>query len=149
MRVIGYIDGMNFYEASKRQALVSCRVVQLDADLDAYCPGADISVRYFTTLYRPRRGADGRRLEMELEAQAAQFCQGILLGLFRVRDGGENDILNWVPHFPGEAAANALKCGGETGGPNGLVRPQGSAAGLRQRSYESICRIGLASQARP
>ena len=57
-----------------------------------------------------------RHLEMGLEDQAAQFCQGILLGLFRVRDGGEYDILNWVPDFPGEAAANALKVWSETGG---------------------------------
>src|ERR1035437_7230437 len=57
-----------------------------------------------------------RHLEMGLEDQAAQFCQGILLGLYRVRDGGENDILNWVPDFPGEAAANALKVWSETGG---------------------------------
>ena len=57
-----------------------------------------------------------RRLEMGLEDQASQFCQGILLGLYRVRDGRENDILNWVPDFPGEAAANALKVWSETGG---------------------------------
>jgi hypothetical protein len=51
-----------------------------------------------------------------LEDQAAQFCQGILLGLYRVRDGGENDILNWATDFPGEAAANALKVCSETCG---------------------------------
>ena len=63
-----------------------------------------------------------RYLEAGLEGPACQFCQGILLGLFRVRDGGENDILNWVPHFPGEAAANALKCGARQAGPNGDLR---------------------------
>jgi hypothetical protein len=57
-----------------------------------------------------------RHLEMGLEDQAAQFCQGILLGLYRVRDGGENDILNWAPDFPSEAAANALKVCSETCG---------------------------------
>ena len=57
-----------------------------------------------------------RHLEMGLEDQAAQFCQGILLGLYRVRDGRENEILNWVLDFPGEAAANALKVWSETGG---------------------------------
>jgi len=32
---------------------------------------------------------------MELEDQAQQFCQGILLGLYRVvRDAGDNEILN-------------------------------------------------------
>src|SRR5260370_28050715 len=57
-----------------------------------------------------------RYLEMGLEDQAWQFCQGILAGLYRVRDGGKNDILNWVPDFPGEAATNAFKTWSETGG---------------------------------
>ena len=57
-----------------------------------------------------------QHLEMGLEDQASQFCQGILLGLYRVRDGRENEILNWVLDFPGEAAANALKVWSETGG---------------------------------
>jgi hypothetical protein len=57
-----------------------------------------------------------RYLEMELEDQARQFCQGILLGLYRVRDGSENDILGWAPDFPGEAAANVLKDWSQTGG---------------------------------
>ena len=57
-----------------------------------------------------------RYLKMGLEDQARQFCQGILLGLYRVRDGGENDILGWAPDFPGEAAANALEVWSETGG---------------------------------
>jgi len=57
-----------------------------------------------------------RHLEMGLEDRASQFCQGILLALYRARDSGENDILNWVPDFPGEAAANALKVWSETGG---------------------------------
>jgi hypothetical protein len=64
-----------------------------------------------------------RHLEMGLEDQAAQFCHGILLGLYRVRDGGENDILNWVPDFPGEAAANALKVWSETGGAERVGAP--------------------------
>jgi len=49
-----------------------------------------------------------RYLEMGLDAQAQDFCQGILLGLYRVRDGGGNDILNWASDFPAEAAGNAL-----------------------------------------
>jgi hypothetical protein len=57
-----------------------------------------------------------RHLEMELEEPARQFCQGILLGLYRVRDGGESDILGWVPDFPGEAAENTLELWSETGG---------------------------------
>lgn len=50
-----------------------------------------------------------RYLGMGLEDQARQFCQGILLGLYRVRDGRDNDILGWAPDFPEEAAGNALE----------------------------------------
>lgn len=91
-----------------------------------------------------------RRLEMGLEDQASQFCQGILLGLYGVRDGRENDILNWVPDFPGEAAANALKVGSETGGAE-----QGGAPEKRETTpaFTGFCTwtsagLGLASQAR-
>jgi hypothetical protein len=70
-----------------------------------------------------------RYLEMGLEDQAWPFCQGILAGLYRVRDGGENDILNWVPDFPGEAATNALKVWSETGG----AEREGAPAKKRRR----------------
>ena len=70
-----------------------------------------------------------RYLEMGLEDQARQFCQGILLGLYRVRDGGENDILGWVPDFPAEAAADALKVWSETGG----TAREGAQAKKRRR----------------
>jgi hypothetical protein len=49
-----------------------------------------------------------RYLEMGLEEQALQFCQGVLLGLYRVRDGQDNDILGWAEDFPAEAAGNML-----------------------------------------
>jgi hypothetical protein len=57
-----------------------------------------------------------RYLEMGLDAQAQDFCQGILLGLYRVRDGGKNDILNWASDFPAEAAGNALDDWGKAAG---------------------------------
>jgi hypothetical protein len=57
-----------------------------------------------------------RYLEMKLEQPGRQFCHGILLGLYRVRDSGGNDILNWAPDFPGEAAVNALEVWSERGG---------------------------------
>jgi hypothetical protein len=50
-----------------------------------------------------------RFLEMGLDEQARRLCQGILLGLYRVRDGGANDIIGWAPDFPEEAAGNALE----------------------------------------
>ncbi len=57
----------------------------------------------------PFVGEMKRYLEMGLEDQAREFCQGILLGLYRVRDGGHSDVLGWSPDFPAEAAGNALE----------------------------------------
>jgi len=50
-----------------------------------------------------------RYLELGLEKQAQELCQGILLGLYRARDGDKNDILGWASDFPGEEAGNAFK----------------------------------------
>ena len=49
-----------------------------------------------------------RHLEMGLETEALEVCQGILLGLYQVRDGAGNDILGWAPDFPGESAAHVV-----------------------------------------
>ena len=49
-----------------------------------------------------------RHLEMGLETEALEVCQGILLGLYQVRDGAGNDILGSAPDFPDESAAYVL-----------------------------------------
>ncbi len=77
----------------------------------------------------PFVGEMKRYLEMGLEEQAREVCQGILLGLYRVRDGGSNDILNWVPDFPGEAAGNALDVWSKTAG----TEEEGAPARRRSR----------------
>ncbi len=46
-----------------------------------------------------------RHLEMGLETEALELCQGILLGLYQVRDGAGNDVLGEAPEFPDESAA--------------------------------------------
>lgn len=63
-----------------------------------------------------------RYLDLGLEEQARELCQGILLGLYRVRDGCENDVLNWSPDFPAESAGQALEVwskANEAGGQGG------------------------------
>jgi len=45
-----------------------------------------------------------RYRDLGLEKQAQELCQGILLGLYRVRHGGGNDVLGWAPDFPGAQA---------------------------------------------
>ena len=62
-----------------------------------------------------------RHLEMGLETEALEVCQGILLGLYQVRDGAGNDILGEAPEFPDESAAYVVdlwtgKAGGKAGG---------------------------------
>lgn len=54
-----------------------------------------------------------RYLELGLEEQARELCQGILLGLYRVRDGCENDVVGWSPDFPAEMAGQALEAWSE------------------------------------
>src|ERR1039458_8924574 len=68
MRVIGYIDGMNFYEASKDKRWYLAGWCNWTQTLDAYCPGADISVRYFTTLYSGKAQERIRRQKLHLLA---------------------------------------------------------------------------------
>jgi len=75
-----------------------------------------------------------RYLEAGLQDQACQFCQGILLGLYRVR-GSENDILNWAPDFPGEAAGNVLEVWRETSGSD---RGSAPAKGRRRLSPDFV-----------
>jgi len=64
-----------------------------------------------------------RRVEMGLEEEGREICEGILLGLYRVREGGGSDILGWAEDFPAETAAGVLEAwtGGadtETGPPS-------------------------------
>lgn len=50
-----------------------------------------------------------------MEKLALEMCQGILVGLYRLRDSGErrrNDkypVLEWAPDFPLEAATTVIK----------------------------------------
>jgi hypothetical protein len=63
-----------------------------------------------------------RYLDLGLEEQAQELCQGILLGLYRVRDGRGNDILNWASDFPAESAGSAFEVwsqASQAGGPGG------------------------------
>ena len=49
-----------------------------------------------------------RRLELGLAAEALEICKGIVLGLYRVRNERGDDVLQWAPEFPAEAAAQAV-----------------------------------------
>lgn len=57
-----------------------------------------------------------RYLEIGLEEQGLRQCQGILLGLYRASETGDNDVLGWAEDFPADAAGEALKKWRSAGG---------------------------------
>ncbi|MBI4471284.1 MAG: hypothetical protein HY646_01360 [Acidobacteria bacterium] len=49
-----------------------------------------------------------RRKEAGLEVGAEKVCQGVILGLFDVRQSRNEGALGWAPDFPAESAGQAL-----------------------------------------
>ena len=50
-----------------------------------------------------------RHLSLGLEPKALEICQGIVLGLYRLRnDPDPDELLGWAEDFPGEAAGCAV-----------------------------------------
>jgi len=50
-----------------------------------------------------------RRRELGLVAAAESMFQGIVLGLYEIRDAPSGDVLGWAPDFPAEAAGQAIE----------------------------------------
>jgi hypothetical protein len=50
-----------------------------------------------------------RHLELGLETEAKEICQGLVLGCYRLSERKEGDVLGWAPDFPAEAAGDALE----------------------------------------
>ena len=48
-----------------------------------------------------------RRFEVGMEQGAEEICQGIILGLYSVRNTNSDGAHDWAPDFPAEAAARA------------------------------------------
>ena len=49
-----------------------------------------------------------RQIDLGLEAEALETCKGVVLGLYRVAQGSEDEVLRWAPEFPAEAAGHAI-----------------------------------------
>lgn len=49
-----------------------------------------------------------RRAEMGLDAEALEICNGVVLGLYRVKEGDGGELLGYAPDFPEEAAGDTL-----------------------------------------
>ncbi len=50
-----------------------------------------------------------RHLKLGLQKEALEVCKGILLGLYRCRQGKDNELLNWAPDFSEETAHYILE----------------------------------------
>ena len=84
MRVVGYIDGMNFYEASKDQNWYPAGWCNWSETLAEYCPGSQVTVRYFTALYTGNDRNRARRQQLHLlamkEVAKAEIIHGTVRG---------------------------------------------------------------------
>lgn len=77
---------MNFYEASKHKAWYPAGWCNWTQTLGAYCPGANVSVRYFTTLYTGLDRTRVRRQKLHLLAMGEKAKTQIVYGSLRSRD---------------------------------------------------------------
>ena len=60
-----------------------------------------------------------RQINLGLEAEALETCKGVVLGLYRVAQESEDEVLQCAPEFPAEAAGHAIDMwlgGRNTGG---------------------------------
>jgi hypothetical protein len=49
-----------------------------------------------------------RQLELGLDAEALETCKGIVLGLYRLRDRKDNDVIPWAEDFAAETACGVI-----------------------------------------
>lgn len=85
MKVIGYVDGMNFYEASKGKPWYPAGWCNWRETFAAYCPGADVSVCYFTSLYVGGNRERVKRQKLHLRAMEEVARAEIIYGSVRER----------------------------------------------------------------
>jgi uncharacterized LabA/DUF88 family protein len=85
VRVIGYIDGMNFYEASKDKRWYPAGWCNWTESIAQYCPGSQVKVRYFTTQYTGLSKARALRQKLHLLAMEQVAHAEIVYGSCRER----------------------------------------------------------------
>lgn len=98
MRVVGYIDGMNFYETSKHTRWYPAGWCNWTQTLGEYCPGSDVSIRYFTTLYAGNNPERVGRQKLHIRAMEKVAGAEIVYGSCRRR------------HLNCQNCGTALKC---------------------------------------
>jgi hypothetical protein len=50
-----------------------------------------------------------RQIDLGLDAEAVETCKGVVLGLYRVAQESKDEVLQWAPEFPAEAAGHAIE----------------------------------------
>jgi hypothetical protein len=77
---------MNFYEASKREDYYPAGWCNWTQTISEYCPGADVFVRYFTTLYTGSDPKRVRRQKLHLLAMKEEARAQVDYGSLRLRE---------------------------------------------------------------
>lgn len=65
-----------------------------------------------------------RLLKLGMHADALKACEGILLGLYRVRAVRDHDVLGWAPDFPHDSATEVLETWGQETSRHGPPQPK-------------------------
>ena len=85
-RVTGYIDGMNFYEASKNKQWYPAGWCNWRETMLEYCPNSVVTIKYFTTEYSGRDQKRADRQKLHLLAMEEVAKANIIKGSLRKRD---------------------------------------------------------------
>jgi len=87
MRAVAYIDGMNFYEASKDKQWYPAGWCNWMETIVTYAPSATgVSVKYFTTLYTGGDRIRARRQKLHVLAMEQVAKADVIYGTCRQRD---------------------------------------------------------------
>ena len=73
-----------------------------------------------------------RLRELGLRAEAFEICKGLLLGLYRIRDTQDDELLGWAPDFAMETAADAAQTWAGRGDPKRTMRARWGGPGFEQ-----------------
>ena len=87
MLVSAYVDGFNFYEASKNKSWYPYGWCNWTKTIENYCPRAEVRVKYFTSDVSPRHRGSRARQDLHLRGERGK-CGGVRTGVesFKQRD---------------------------------------------------------------
>lgn len=86
MLVSAYVDGFNFYEASRNKSWYPYGWCNWTKTIENYCPGAEVRVKYFTSDVSPRHRGSRARQDLHLRAMREVARAEVIKGVFRERN---------------------------------------------------------------